>query len=176
MSSPSASASPPPVGVTVRRVPSDFSAPDMQAFLELRTRVLRPAGSPTCTFPGDEEAITAHFGAFEDASGRVLCVATIRPAAAVEQVPSELQAPGAEWQLRGMATDSERRGTGAGRLVLEAAAAHVAAQGGKLLWANCREVAIPFYLKCGWQLWGDFFDVPGIGPHKVMGRVIKPAV
>jgi GNAT superfamily N-acetyltransferase len=168
--------SPPAIGITVRRV-TDPNSIEMQSFWDLRTRILRPPGSPTCTFPGDEEAITIHLAAYDDSNGQLICVATLRPADAASStlsgIPSEFRSPGLEWQLRGMATDTERRGNGVGRLILSTAAKHVREEGGKLLWCNAREIAIPFYSKCGWSIWSDLFDIPSVGPHVLMGLPIQ---
>jgi GNAT superfamily N-acetyltransferase len=166
----------------------------MQDFWSLRTRILRPAGAPLCVFPGDLEADTAHFAAYDEAEGgRIVGVATVRPAstppdllgAAVEAaqtaskagVPDSSSPTPTAWQLRGMATETGRQKGGVGRAVLNAVAAHVRAQGGPagaLLWANARVVALDFYKRNGWKIYGDEFIVPDVGPHFLMARTFKP--
>jgi len=169
----------------------------MQDFWSLRTRILRPAGAPLCVFPGDLEDDTAHFAAYDDEAeggGRIVGVATVRPAAlpadllgAVAEaaqsasktgVPdSSSPTPPTAWQLRGMATETGRQKGGVGRAVLNAVAAHVRAQGGPagaLLWANARVVALEFYKRNGWKIYGDEFIVPDVGPHFLMARTFKP--
>ncbi|HMJ74652.1 MAG TPA: GNAT family N-acetyltransferase [Iamia sp.] len=72
------------------------------------------------------------------------------------------------WRLRGMATDDTWRGRGVGRLALDAAVAHVRAEGAALLWCHARDVALSFYERAGFVVEGDgFVSERGI-PHHPM--------
>ena len=73
---------------------------------------------------------------------------------------------GPAWQLRGMAVDPARRGSGVGRLLLDALRAHVGAP----LWCNARLTAHGFYEREGWRPIGDAFEIPDAGPHVHMVR------
>ena len=81
----------------------------------------------------------------------------------------------AAWRLRGMATDPAHRSSGVGGRVLAAVVAHVADQGGGLLWANARIPAQRFYEREGWVTRGDPWDDPVIGPHVAMVRSVEAA-
>lgn len=72
------------------------------------------------------------------------------------------------YRLRGMASDEGHQGLGIGRQTLLFGIAELRKRGGDLLWCNAREIAFPFYEKMGLTLHGPMFDIPTIGPHKVM--------
>ncbi|MBB6049469.1 GNAT family N-acetyltransferase [Armatimonas rosea] len=127
------------------------------SLLALRWRVLRP-GRPESTthFPGDDLPTTRHFAALDQKGEVIGC-------ASVLEADSRLQ-------LRGMATAPEWQGKGVGRAVLEAVhqyASHRALP----LWCNARVSAVGFYEKNGWQVEGDRFEVPDVGPHYKMHYV-----
>jgi len=42
-----------------------------------------------------------------------------------------------------------------------------------LLWCDARKVALGFYEKMGFKILGDFYEIPIIGPHKLMYKVIR---
>lgn len=80
----------------------------------------------------------------------------------------------AAWRLRGMATADGWQGRGVGRLALDATVTHTARAGGDLLWCNARIRAVPFYVRAGFEVHGDEFDIDPIGPHLAMARRIGP--
>lgn len=133
--------------------------------LPIRQRILRP-DQPIANsiYPTDEATATCHYGAFLD--GRLVGVATVFPEASP-------RGEGGAWRLRGMATLAEVRGQGHGGRLLEACIQHVEKAGGLLLWCNAREVAIEFYRRHGFEITSERFELPLIGPHYVMQRVIK---
>jgi GNAT superfamily N-acetyltransferase len=133
--------------------------------IAVRWPILRP-GFPreTAVFPGDDDPNTRHFGAF-DASGALVGVTSIYRA----PLPERPEEPGA-WQLRGMATLDAVRGSGHGRDLVIACEQAVVATGGAFLWCNARIVAAPFYAKRGWQILGEEFDIPTVGPHYRMWK------
>lgn len=145
-----------PVAVRVQPVP-------LAGILALRHAVLRPGRPPeTARFDGDDDADTVHLAAVLDGSGEVIGCATLmrRPFAGEPA-----------WQLRGMATRADLVRRGVGTAVLRAAEALAGARGGApLLWCNARLAAVPFYARAGWEVVSDAFDIPGIGPHRVMVR------
>jgi GNAT superfamily N-acetyltransferase len=144
--------------VTVGRVAAEETWP-------LRRRVLRPHhATDAVVLGGDEHPLAAHFGARGE-GGAVVGVATVTP----EACPWAPEREGA-WRLRGMATDEAARGTGVGRSVLRAALDHVRASGGRLVWCNAREGAVPFYEREGFAAGGGRYVDPEIGPHLPMWR------
>jgi predicted GNAT family N-acyltransferase len=71
-----------------------------------------------------------------------------------------------------MATHPDVRGRGFGGIVLAALLDHVAVQGGGLVWCNARVAARNLYARAGFTARGAVFDIPGIGPHLQMGRIV----
>lgn len=128
--------------------------------LALRHAVLRPGRpSASAVFDGDDEPTTHHYGAF-DGGGAVACLSFMRR-----------DRDGEAHQLRGMATAVAVRGAGVGRALLAFAEdALVAATGIAGLWCNARVESVGFYERVGWVVVSDVFEVPDVGPHRVMVR------
>jgi len=76
------------------------------------------------------------------------------------------------WRIRGMATVAAVRGRGAGSAVLAALLEHATAQDAKRIWCNARIAARSLYERGGLQVASEEFDVPAIGPHYVMERLL----
>ena len=126
----------------------------------LRSLVLRPGlGLSVCRFPEDEKSV--HFGAFQGSS--LVSIVSAHP-------ESRFEVAGA-WRIRGMATSPEVQSKGAGGVVLRALLEWGKAEGLPLFWCNARERAILFYVSHGFTVESDLFEMPGVGPHKVMKRV-----
>ena len=68
----------------------------------------------------------------------------------------------------GMAVDPELRNAGVGGKLVDFAESTFAAAGPRVAWCNARNRAVPFYLRHGYAVVSEEFDVPGIGPHRVM--------
>jgi predicted GNAT family N-acyltransferase len=125
--------------------------------IPLRHEVLRP-GRPvaSASYDGDDAPTTFHFGAFRD--GKLLCIASLFRA--------ELSGdPSVAFQLRGMATAPDARGSGLGRAIVSACVGFAREQGMRLLWCNARTTAIGFYLRLGFEQVGSEFEIPDVGPH-----------
>lgn len=73
-----------------------------------------------------------------------------------------------QYRLRAMATDPEYRGAGAGRAIVEEALKLVKSAGAEVLWCDARKVALGFYSRMGFNLIDEWYEVPLIGPHKLM--------
>lgn len=130
--------------------------------LDLRSKILRP-GQPIdlCKYPEDTFATTIHLGIYE---GRhLVCTGTL-----LQKNCSLFPEITTAYQLRGMATDHDFQGRGLGRELLEKAEEILIEKKCPLFWFNARESAFGFYQKCGFELKGDFFDIPLVGPHKIM--------
>ena len=130
----------------------------------LRHRELRPGRPPhTARFPGDDEADTLHVGAFLVSGGEAVgCASFVRRPLQEES----------GWQLRGMATRTDLHGRGIGRAVLRFAEDVLRGGDIRLLWCNARVGAVGFYETMGWTVASEVFDVPTVGPHRVMRRVL----
>jgi len=76
------------------------------------------------------------------------------------------------YQLRGMAVLSQYQGKHYGQRLLSFAIEALQKKQIDLLWCNARERALNFYLKQGFEILGDPFDIPNIGKHYVMFKKI----
>jgi predicted GNAT family N-acyltransferase len=126
--------------------------------LPLRAAILRPNGHPAA-MAGDDDARTVHLAA-RTIDGRIVGVVRFSPAPCP-------WCPGARapWQLRGMATDPEVRGTGAGRALVDEGLHRVAELGGDLVWCDARVTAAGFYERMGFTVVTEPYEKPPIGPH-----------
>lgn len=133
---------------------------DAAATHVLRQSVLRPHQPIVeMDYGGDHSELTAHFGCFAE-DGIV----------AVGSIYREARDGGSSdgWRVRGMATQPDQRGRGYGRATLEACLAYAAANGGGEVWCNARTPALSLYADAGFEVIGDEFELPDIGPHVVM--------
>lgn len=131
---------------------------------DLRQRILRPdqrAGD--LARPGDDDPLTAHFGAHDD-HGRLVAIATVMP-----ERERDPEGPG-DWRVRGVATEPDARGHGYGRAVIEACIAHARANGGQVAWLNGRVSSGAFYERLGFAAVGEPFDTPPTGLHRRFRR------
>jgi len=139
----------------------------------IRHRVLRPEQPFDSTvYEGDDLAETVHLGAFDEeaAGGDRLLGPRLVGIASLYHEPRPGPGSVDGWRLRGMASVPEAQGRGFGMALLIACGDHVAGAGGAELWCNARRTAIGFYRRGGFEVMGEEFEVPGIGPHVVMVR------
>jgi len=132
---------------------------------DLRRRVLRE-GTPSdeVRFEQDAWPATFHLGA-RDEVGALVGIATFFPS------PTPLREGRQAAQLRGMAVDDARQGTGIGRLLLDAAMERLRNAGFEVLWANARDTALPFYRRLGMEVVGEGFLTRDTKlPHHVVVR------
>ncbi|MDY0781488.1 GNAT family N-acetyltransferase [Tenacibaculum sp. IB213877] len=115
-------------------------------------------------FDSDVHSDTFHLGGFLDE--KLLCVGTF--------IKSSLNGlEGEQYQLRGMATSPDARNKGLGKQLLEHAVNDLQEKEVNYLWCNAREIAVPFYEKCGFYIIGNSFEVPQIGTHYKMVKKIQ---
>lgn len=131
---------------------------------DLRRRVLRD-GTPSqdVVLDNDEQPGTVHLGV-RDAAGVVVATSSWSP------VPWPGNPARSAVQLRMMATDPATRGTGNGRLLLEAGVARAFADGAEIVWANARDTALGFYRAAGFEVVGEGFvtEDTGLDHHQVV--------
>ncbi len=127
----------------------------------LRQMVLRPMlAIDEVAMDHDEAEGTFHVGVRDD-DGTVVAIMTVMRDCL----------PGTEdvaWRIRGMASHPELRGSGLGEAALEFGIAHALEISRGPIWCNARRVAYGFYERYGFGYASEEFDIPGIGPHKVM--------
>ena len=135
-----------------------------EVIVDLRHMVLRD-GLPRseAIFPGDERPESRHYGAFSNS--RLVGCLTLHV--------SEWETQPA-WQLRGMAVAADARTLGVGRAMIEFMERDLINAPIRQLWCNARVPASGFYVKLGWQIVSDQFEIPTAGPHVRMTRKLGP--
>ena len=134
-----------------------------QDTLELRLMVLRPNGSlADCTFPGDDDAFTKHYGAFVENS--LFGIVSIYPR-------EHADFSGVGFQIRAMATLPQARGKGAGSRLLKAAEVYAFENDADYVWANARISAMEFYRKSEYTIDDNEFHIEGVGPHVIVSKL-----
>lgn len=132
---------------------------------QVRQPVLRP-GKPveSCIFEGDDLETTTHLGLYNNSklAGIVSIFASCHKS--FPQV--------GQFQLRGMAVLDEFQKKGYGERLVSEAEICIKEQNGSLIWFNAREAAVDFYKKMGYEIVGDAFDIPTIGIHFVMRKMV----
>ena len=127
---------------------------------EVRHPVLRE-GRPleSCAMNGDEEEDTFHLGLFEDKQlrGVVSFMNAAKP-----------QFTGRQYQLRGMAVLNTHQGKSLGNILLTAGEERLKAKGIETLWCNARIKALNFYLRKGFAIYGEPFEIEPIGTHYLL--------
>ncbi|HZX58966.1 MAG TPA: GNAT family N-acetyltransferase [Mucilaginibacter sp.] len=129
--------------------------------LAIRNNILR-GGKLTldqCRFPGDEAEGTFHLGYFDNE--KLVCIATFH-------LQNHKKYPGKGYQLRGMATLDDYRGRGIGNQLVNFAIVYLRGQKVNYVWCNARKAALKFYIDLGFEVISDEFEVPVIGPHRIL--------
>lgn len=128
--------------------------------LQFRNQVLlRPIGIPLSYIQPEEEKKDLLIIAVEDEKVVGCCVLTQRSKDTV--------------QLRQMAVDDALQQTGLGRKIVAFAENTAAETGYKILFLNARDVVIPFYLKCGYEVIGEGFTEVSIPHHRMQKALLK---
>ena len=136
-----------------------------QATFAVRQPVLRPGKSiDTCIFDGDDLPTTIHFGIYEDSA----LLGVISVFKALSPYFNEQH----QFQVRGMAVLDNQQKKGLGEKLVLKAEADIAEKGGNRIWFNAREIAVGFYKKMGYEVIGDVFNIPDVGPHYVMHKTL----
>lgn len=138
----------------------------LQDTLALRSLVLRN-GLPEqeCINPQDLLPETFHLGYFNE-ENEIVCVLTC-------QKENHPKLPHEAYRLRGMATHPDARRKCYAKELMLAAIDHLKEQLHiPYFWFNAREIAYPFYESLGFEYMSDEFDIPGIGPHKEMFKLL----
>jgi GNAT superfamily N-acetyltransferase len=117
-------------------------------------------------FDGDDEPGTLHLG-LQDPSGALVGVSTWL------WRPCPVDPGGRDRQLRGMAVDTTRQGTGFGAVLLGAGVERAIADGATTVWANARDTALGFYAGHGFEVLepGHLDEATGLPHHHI--RLIR---
>lgn len=135
--------------------------------LPLRQKVLKPFASlAECAYAEDDFPTSFHFGYFR--LGNLISIATF-----IKENHPEFAAA-YSYRLRGMAVDPVFQGQGVGKKLLLYGVEFLKKQDCDFLWFNARIKAFSFYERAGFIPHGPLFELPGIGPHKVMYKNLIP--
>lgn len=131
----------------------------------VRHPVLRP-GRPIedCIFDNDDLDSTFHLGLFykNELSGVVTYLKNSTPL-----LPNPSQ-----YQLRGMAVLEHLQGLNLGTAIIKHGETILTNLKADAVWCNAREIAVPFYKKNGFEIIGEPFDIPKIGLHFTMYKLL----
>lgn len=133
-----------------------------QNTLDLRQRILRPGQPLTqCQYEEDEYESTFHLGIWKNSS-------IVSNGTFIQQGHSLFPKAIYPFRLRGMATDLSEQKKGLGRLILQKGLVELKKRKCDLLWFNARTSAELFYSHQNFLVDQNIFEIPLIGPHKVM--------
>ena len=141
-----------------------FIAPSQTQLL--RHRVLWPhLPSPeVCVIDIDNREDAFHVGVFSDDTlisvGSFLCLSSSR----LNQSN--------QYRLRAMATETNYRRMHAGDRLIEFGSEELRKRNVDVLWCDARLVAVPFYESIGFSKFDDVYEVPLIGPHHFMWKLL----
>jgi len=128
--------------------------------LDLRSSGLREGlNRSLCGFEGDDEEDSFHVGYFRD--GMAVGIATFH-----KQLKEGFSGTG--FQLRGMVTHHDFQKEGIGNQLLNFSIVYLKGKQIDYIWCNARKTAYKFYERIGFEYISDEFELPKIGPHKVM--------
>ena len=132
-----------------------------EEILSLRNIILREGKlkPEECIFLNDDHPDTFHLGFIQNHNP--ICVVTFHHQNHPDYV-------GDAYQLRGMATALEYQGKGIGNKLVNFSIVYLRGKGVNYIWCNARQKAFKFYQSLGFEFISEEFDIPGIGPHKVM--------
>ncbi len=124
----------------------------------LRESILRP-GQPkeNWTFDADDDTRTIHLAMKDD--DEIVAIVSL--------LPEEKE--GCPWRLRGMAVKEELRGQGVGQQLLLS----LFEQAHNSIWCTARKRVAEFYLKNGFEIFGDEFTMNDM-PHVYMRWFATP--
>jgi predicted GNAT family N-acyltransferase len=138
------------------------SAMDLRS---LRFLVLWPhkQAMEECLLEQDFEEHTSHFSARDDQGELVSCCTVMHELRCIDGQEFPLR-------LRAMAAHPSVRRKGVSKLLLQYVEKEFP---GLAFWCDAREIAVPFYLSCGWEVKSEVYQIPIIGPHFLMVKDIK---
>lgn len=117
-----------------------------------------------CKLDIDDMPTTFHVGVFKN--NEIVAIGTF-----LQQQNEKFDAKN-QYRLRAMATSSKVRGENFGKQVIDFALEELKNRKVDLLWCDARKVAFGFYEKMGFNILGDFYEIPIIGKHKLMYKRI----
>lgn len=140
---------------------------DIKDIKHLRHQVLwqHKSSSDECVIEQDELETTFHIGAVKN--GIVVGTSTF-----IVNIKNDFDTV-SQYRLRAMATAKSVRREGLGRQMIDFVIKKLKQMNVELLWCDARLEATGFYNKMGFKTKGDIYNVPQIGPHKLMYIELK---
>ena len=127
----------------------------------LRNKILRPGFPPSVVvYDCDSDQTCFHIAAKN--KKKIIASATFY------QTPHESCKGDIVYRLRGMAVDFNYQKKGIGKQILCFALNELKKRRASFLWCNARLVAVNFYKKLNFKVYGEEFNIEHIGPHYVM--------
>jgi predicted GNAT family N-acyltransferase len=117
-----------------------------------------------CVIDIDDTEGAFHLGTFAD--GRLVSVGSFFSMASPKIQFNRY------YRLRAMATHPDFRGMHAGAELINYGAELLKNLGVEVLWCDARLTAVPFYEKLGFSKLPEVYDIPKIGPHHFMWKVL----
>ena len=142
----------------------------LEEILPLRHLVLRPhvLTLEQCKNPNDDQEETLHLSAKNQ--NQIIGIATFEKDLNEELLKTENF--NSSYRLRGMAVHPQFRRLGVGMSLVQFGEIELRKRGCDFIWFNARIGAFSFYESMEYKFFGDFFDVPHIGTHKVMYKAL----
>lgn len=130
----------------------------VEEILALRQSVLRPNQDiSNCLFEEDHKNEAIHYAYYIDEQ-LIACLSLYGQTQSLEVSQKH-------WRLRGMAVSDRFRGRGIGAKLLQTAINALKKKQVKFLWCNARVGATAFYLKNGFKIIGESFELANTGEH-----------
>ena len=127
----------------------------------LRNKILRPGFPPSVVvYDCDSDQTCFHIAAKKN--NKIIGSATFY------EIPHESCQGKIVYRLRGMAVDFNYQKKGIGKKILRFAFQELKKRNVNFLWCNARLVAVNFYKKLNFKVYGEEFNIEHIGPHYVM--------
>jgi ribosomal protein S18 acetylase RimI-like enzyme len=136
---------------------------------QLRNEVLWPHKSfEQCVLETDHLPSTFHFGVKVDG----LTVATVT----LQQEKNQRLQEEKQYRLRAMAVREGYRGQGFGDAIVEAGLNHLRGLGVEVVWCDARVAALNFYRRLHFNELEEEYEIPIIGMHRFMWKVLSSQV
>jgi ribosomal protein S18 acetylase RimI-like enzyme len=136
---------------------------------QLRNEVLWPHKSfEQCVLETDHLPSTFHFGVKVDG----LTVATVT----LQQEKNQRLQQEKQYRLRAMAVREGYRGQGFGDAIVEVGLNHLRELGVEVVWCDARVAALNFYRRLHFNELEEEYEIPIIGMHRFMWKVLSSQV
>ena len=133
---------------------------------QLRNEVLWPHKTfENCILETDRLSTTFQFGIQEDG----LTVATVT----LQQEKTVTLQQEKQYRLRAMAVREGYRGQGFGEAIVESGLSHLRELGVEVVWCDARVAALNFYRRLQFEELEEEYDIPIIGLHRFMWKVLS---